>query len=347
MVVGIIGATSQVGFSVALYLNKLHPVEVYCFVRSDYSKEVFELFELPVFIMDFNKNDVCVKLRECDIVIDFSYPSVDLFKIRDTLTNNISSIVSLMSPKSHYIYASSIMAFGNSDKGLLSNHFVPKSTYAMTKRFAEKQVLKIASSNDVYGVIFRLGQVHGFLQSISAMMSNDISNFDVIRVNGCKEDSVNIIFINSICESIFQYVNTRKKRHNYLIVSNPHWTLGELYEYYFNRNLNECYVDYKSSRVKKLNFNFIYTIVMKYRFIFENYILIHFPIMNLKQKGFFRVRNLVTKSNVRVNDCFHSHLLGQIKYNYLPCSSKDLTEVLRVEKLMESYYIETLRNFRK
>ena len=347
MVVGIIGATSQVGFSVALYLSKLHPVEVYCFVRSDYSKEVFGLFELPVFIIDFNKSEVCSKLRECDIVIDFSYPSVDLFKIRDNLKNNISSVVSLMNPQSHYIYASSIMAFGNSDKGLLSNHIIPKSTYAMTKRFAEKQVLKICSQYDVYGVIFRLGQVHGFLQSISAMMSNDISNFDVIRVNGCREDSVNIIFINSICESILQYVNTRIKRQKYLIVSNPHWTLGELYEYYFNRNLNECYVDYRVSSVNKLNFGFIYRIVLKHRYIFENYILTYLPIMNLRQKGFFRVRNLNTKFQMKVNDCFHSHLLGKIKYNYLPCSSKDLTEALRVEKLMESYYIETLRNFRK
>ena len=68
--IGIIGASGQVGSSVAFFLQSEWKAEVTCFIRSNYSRIFFDLLQIPVEHIDLsNKEELREKLSKCDMIL--------------------------------------------------------------------------------------------------------------------------------------------------------------------------------------------------------------------------------------------------------------------------------------
>src|SRR5580658_10439840 len=97
MRIGVIGASSQVGCSVAYFLHRHSELEVKCFIRSPRSRIYFDLLGIPVESIDLpDRAALAVALRDCDVVLDFTYPTGQLFSIKRQLRENTEQIISVM-----------------------------------------------------------------------------------------------------------------------------------------------------------------------------------------------------------------------------------------------------------
>ena len=236
MKIALIGGSSQVGFSLALYLRTYHSeISIISFVRSKYSYRFMNNIGFECEIINFEEDSGDL-FKGFDLVLDFTYPSGQIFEIKSKINNNISFVINNMDKGALYIYMSSIMAFGTAtDEIDIKNKIVPRSSYAYLKRLAEKRVSDMSKKHGVIGVSFRLGQVHGFLQSVTNQMLNDIAVHDKIRVRGNNNDLTNTVFIDTICKSIFEVFKLSKYdkvKEVYTVVSTPQWSLDDLYYYY-------------------------------------------------------------------------------------------------------------------
>src|SRR6185437_438139 len=164
--IGILGASSQVGSSVALYLKKFPGVRVICFIRSDYSKIFFELFGI-----EYRKLEDTVSpadFEPLDVILDFRYPAVQMHQILNRSREDIRKTLAAMRPGTTYFYMSSIMAYGMPDeKKWIAHYRFPRSSYAYIKRALEKFTVREGRKKGIRIYNYRLGQVHGFLQSVN------------------------------------------------------------------------------------------------------------------------------------------------------------------------------------
>src|SRR4029077_18703572 len=106
--------------------------------------------------------------KECSIVVDFTLPSGELYSIPKSIDTIMENIISGLSGDQKYIYMSSIMAYGMppAEKNIKS-YLIPRSSYAFIKRKAETRPLQLGRKYKIKTYNFRLGQVHGFLQSVN------------------------------------------------------------------------------------------------------------------------------------------------------------------------------------
>jgi len=97
MRIGIIGGSSQVGSSLALYFKHFSNTDVVCFVRSTYSTIFFELFDIAFDKIDFNDSEkLQQQFQGLDAVIDCSYPAVQLYDILPAIRRNLNAIITAM-----------------------------------------------------------------------------------------------------------------------------------------------------------------------------------------------------------------------------------------------------------
>ncbi len=297
--IGIIGASSQVGSSLAFYLKQYFDADVTCFIRSSYSRYFFDMLNIPVLQGKPGEAEYKTAFESFDIVIDSSYPSGQLADIPATIARNMEDTMSLMRPGSAFIHFSSIMAYGMPmDDKQLNNFSIPRTSYAYIKRFAEKKAMATGKKYriDVYN--FRLGQVHGFLQSVSGSFHSKLKNQQSITLDGLPEDKVNIIFIHSLAEAVLQC--NKLKPAIYTLVASPQWTLKELYEYYlqfFNLHVNLQFLPAAQASSRPFGFRSLISGAQQYRGLIENYVLLKSPRLATKLKGKYRIAELQKRLN--------------------------------------------------
>jgi len=349
MRIGIIGASSQVGASLALYFKHLYNVEAQCFIRSSYSNIFFRLFDIPVTSVNFdNKEELRKHLAGIDVVVDCTYPTGQLFEIPALICKTSESVISAMQRGSSYIYMSSIMAYGMpADQKMLQQYRVPRSSYAYIKRHAEKNIKKICSRYSIDLYLFRLGQVHGFLQSVSSSYRDKLKMNPVFNIDGKEQDVTNTVFISSICEAVAECAKKNQKPGLYTIVSEPQWTLLDLYGFYINQygissSLN--FVPYavigKQTGIKSRILSF----AKKQRPLIESYILMKNPALSVKLKGRYR-ESEIKRAESNVNIAYPDfNLLGPPAHPTVQGVSYDIEDVAAKEKEMEDYYNMIIEN---
>jgi nucleoside-diphosphate-sugar epimerase len=347
MKIAIVGGSSQVGFSLALYLKHYYKIELTAFVRSSYAKNIYDLCDIKCDFMDFSMKNEKNLLSEFDVVVDFTYPTGQIFEIKANIQKNIDFVISQMSRNSIYIYMSSIMAFGTSDVEFeIKNRIIPRTNYAFLKRLAEKNVKRISKKYGIKGVNFRLGQVHGFLQSVTFDYTDKFNRNNKIHVNGYKDDLTNTVFIDTICKSILEIYNQSELgslEEIYTLVSKPQWSLENLYRYY-----SVCYdfdfnIEYEKRINDKKRKNFLYPLLNKYRFFFENYILINNPRIAIVLKGVYRARNMKLSEISEQPENVKYHLLGTAPLETVPnVYSLSVQETLDRENVIKSIYINLI-----
>jgi nucleoside-diphosphate-sugar epimerase len=349
--IAILGASSQVGSSVALFLKKMPDIEVVGFIRSTYSSVFFELADIPFSYIDMTSpDDIREKLGAMDVVLDFGYPAGQLQDILVRSKDNIGKVLAAMKKGGAYFYMSSIMAYGMPDGETWIKHYrFPRTSYSYIKRKIERFTFTQGKHAGIRVYNFRLGQVHGFLQSVNGSFRKKIADTDTIVVDGSPNDPVNVIFIYSLCEAILQCVNGTRPPGLYTLVADPQWTLQELYEYYLEYYGLKADILYKprgKAKAPGLQQRLI-NLARPYRAILEAYFLIRFPSLAVRIKGGYRRSELLDQQNAAVPDYIDFNLLGRPAFNVLsgPVASK--SDMLRLEKEYEDYYNSLITQARK
>jgi nucleoside-diphosphate-sugar epimerase len=342
--IGILGASSQVGSSVALYLKNFPDVRVTGFIRSDYSKVYFDLFGIEYSRLD-DHDEAALKsaFAICDVLLDFRYPAAQMHEILARSKQDIGKTLSAMKAGSAYFYMSSIMAYGMPDSQKWIAHYrFPRTSYSYIKREVEKFTVRTGRRHGIHIYNFRLGQVHGFLQSVNATFRKKLADTNIALIDGDRNDPVNTIFIHPLCEAI---VNCAKGVHPpglYTLVSEPQWTLFDLYDYY-NReycNGSVTLVFRPAARQKRTVLQRLIGMAKPYRPLLETYLLMKLPSLAVSMKGRFR-RNELTGQFDRVYDGMEYidyNLLGISPFQRIPDLTSAPDAIRKREKDMEGYY---------
>lgn len=351
MKIGILGASSQVGSSLAFYFKKMTNIEPICFVRSTYSIPFFKMAEIEYKLISHANEWTNELFQHLDILIDCTYPAGQLYEINDQIKHQLKSIFPLLPKNTLFIYMSTIMAFGMPDGHKRVTHFyIPRTTYAYFKRRAEKLVHQLSYKYHIRGYNFRLGQVHGFLQSVNASYREKMSFAQDIVLDGNSNDSVNIIFISTLAEAILLTFKNSIKPGTYSLVEYPQWALQELYLYYikyysFENNLEFINQSNTLPSPEKTKFSII-NLIKQFRSIIEIFFLIKSKYTYMKIKGKYRVLNSKQSSpNYLPKKYFTDfHLVGENPGPFIPGSVNDYGNVFDKEKKLESLYEQCIES---
>jgi nucleoside-diphosphate-sugar epimerase len=350
MTIGILGASSQVGSSVALYLKKFPDVRVICFIRSDYSKIFFELFGIEYQRLEENKETALkTALESLDVILDFRYPAVQMHQILNRSKQDIGNTLAAMRPGATYVYMSSIMAYGMPDnKKWIAHYRFPRSSYSYIKRELEIFTVKQGRKRGIRIYNFRLGQVHGFLQSVNASFRKKLGETNVALIDGKKDDLVNTIFIYPLCEAIVSCAKGVHPPGLYTLVSEPQWTLFDLYDYY-NReycNGSVCLEFHPAAegRPGRSLLQRMIDIARPYRALVETYLLMKLPSLAVSMKGQFRQAQLGGGEErvYRNLEYIDFNLLGTPPLKRIEGLTTDPGTILKMEKEMEDHYQEII-----
>ncbi|HTL07866.1 MAG TPA: NAD(P)-dependent oxidoreductase [Chitinophagaceae bacterium] len=349
MRIGIIGGSSQVGASLALYFKMYTEHEVVAFVRSSYSRVFFDLCQLETQAINLGNNaSLSESLASLDLIIDCSYPAGQLHSILPSIRKNVQAVLAAMPAKAVFVYMSSIMAYGMPDGQVKIAHYrLPRTAYAFIKRRAESYIEQVSRKFNKTAYSFRLGQVHGFLQSVNESFKEKLAAHSTAYITGSPDDLTNTIFISSLGDAILKCGNRELSPGVYTLVSQPQWTLKELYGYYLSMyNIDTDLVFMPISKNVKRKSLFpagLMAFLKKHRPLLETYILMQLPKMAVKFKGRFRQSEVYRVVNERADQpSIDFNLLGKPGLQTVTGISSDVQEVTRYEKEMELFYTASL-----
>lgn len=343
----IYGASSQVGSSVALFLSRKKLASCTCLIRNANSSIFFEINEIPFHITTkLSGEELRGLVQSHDAVLDFTYPSGQANTILSAIKENMRHIIKQMNAKQPYFHMSSIMAYGFPDGNKNLKHYhIPRTSYGYIKRNAELAAKKLGAKYNVPIYNFRLGQVHGFLQSVNASYRSKLCSNANIYLDGKANDSVNIIFIHSLSYAILDCIGYKYQPGLYTLVNEPQWSLQELYEYYTNTYKIDSNIIYQPQLIARKTNNIkqsILGLTKKYRQILETYVLFKLPFLYKRVKGKFRQVNVGKMQNQI--DYTDFHILGKPSSAIIPTKFSNLNEVTRIEKEMEKLYASAIEN---
>jgi nucleoside-diphosphate-sugar epimerase len=343
--IGLLGGSSQVGASVAFFLNEIPDVKVTCFIRSTYSEVFFRLLGIECDLIDLlDESLLREKIGQFDVILDFAYPTGQLHEILHRSKENTGRILHAMKKDGAYFYMSSIMAYGMPDQETWIRHYrLPRNPYSYIKRSIEKYAFSRGKKEGIKIFNFRLGQVHGFLQSVNGSFRKKLSETNIAMLNGNPEDPVNIIFISQLCEAILQCARGVNPPGLYTLVSNPQWSLRQLYEYYIKYYDLQTHLLFRPEEKKKAGksiFQKGIDLAKPYRPILETYILMRMPSLATGIKGRFRQSELLQHSNAPGQELGYIdfNLLGSPPFEMISGLTSDPDEIMKIEKDRELHY---------
>ena len=343
--IGIIGASSQVGASVALFLQKEKSVSVTCYVRSSYSEVFFELQGIDCRQIDLRDDaGLREKIGSMDVILDFGYPAGQLHEILGRSKDNIGQLLRVMKKGSAYFYMSSIMAYGMPENEKWIGHYrIPRTSYAYIKRSIEKFTIREGKKQGIRVYNFRLGQVHGFLQSVNGSFRKKLSDSVVAKIDGRPDDPANIIFIHPLCEAIMECAAGKHPPGLYTLVASPQWTLQELYDYYVRYYKLPVRLVFCPAATKKKKKGFLQMgidLAKPYRSLLETYVLMRFPSLAVRLKGGFRQSQLSQQQGSSLDglEYIDFNLLGTPPFRMIAGLTTAPEKVFGIEKECEEHY---------
>jgi nucleoside-diphosphate-sugar epimerase len=300
--IGIIGASGQVGTEVCLFLRTypdIHPVGI---VRAPISGALLRRLGIEVRCGTLGSPAQCSEmLGDCDLVADFSVSSGTAREIKAHYLNNISKAVEFSRPNARYLFISSINAFGmNSRFNRAKHYWIPRSVYAHTKRYGERQAAHLGRKYGKETFVFRLGHVHGLLQRVSEETA------ELVRENFWRFEYPDTpsytIFCHSIAEAMVHLAGGRASPGTYTLISEPPWSWKEVLEYYLE-DQSKISVTLKpvprpgflSGFIKNIKGRAV-KLLQEHRETLRANVLVHFPDLDKKSAAYLytmRARNQV------------------------------------------------------
>lgn len=224
--VAILGANGQVGAELCLYLKVMGFCEPIAVTRSPNSNAFLLRAGIECRSGDLTSPKVVAKLlTDCDLIFDLAFPNGrNLSETKRMLRAREMSILSAARPSKGFVLASTTSVYRSSD----SQPFF--RTYRSMKLFVERLSQSLGAKYHVPVYVFRLGQVHGALQSCSDTLKRGIlTNTGAIHV---PNQPSNAIFVGSIAEALREVLFRDIKPGVYTVISQPAWSFSELVEWY-------------------------------------------------------------------------------------------------------------------
>lgn len=274
------GANGQVGIELCLFLNLYEDLNVIGICRSELSAIVLKKFGIKYRVGDISVlENAKTLLSDADVIVDLVIADGSINETNNISKNQIYNAISSSKNNAKYVYMSSQMVFGmNNEYKKLKYHIIPKTIYAVKKRFAEKMVINFGKKFKRNTYIIRLGQVHGILQSVSINMIKVFTNenliFKVPKTNSYT------IFCYSISEAIYNIAIDKEKPGIYTGVSFPEWSWRELFQYFSKEELKII----EEKIYKKNIFENVFENILGYA---KNYLINHKEIIQANYLKYF------------------------------------------------------------
>lgn len=224
--VAILGANGQVGAELCLYLKVMGFCEPIAVTRSPNSNAFLSRAGIECRSGDLTSPLVVAKLLNgCDLIFDLAFPNGrNLGETKRMLRARVMSIFSVARPSKGFVLASTTSVYRSSGSPPFFR------TYRAMKLFVERLSQSLGVRHGVPVYVFRLGQVHGALQSCSDSLRRGIlTNTGAIHV---PNQPSNAIFVGSIAEAIREVLFKQIDPSIYTVISQPAWSFSELVEWY-------------------------------------------------------------------------------------------------------------------
>ena len=278
------GANGQVGIELCLFLNLYEDLNVIGICRSELSAIVLKKFGIKYRVGDISVlENAKTLLSDADVIVDLVIADGSINETNKISKNQIYNSIASSKTNAKYVYMSSQMVFGmNNENKKLKYHIIPKTIYAVKKRFAEKMVLNFGKKFIRNTYIIRLGQVHGILQSVSISMNKVFTNEDFI-FKVPKTNSYTI-FCYSISEAIYNIANDKEKPGIYTGVSFPEWSWKEIFQYFSKEELRIVEEKIYKKNTFKYILNFIKIFLNNHKELIQANYLKYFPKLEKRLK---------------------------------------------------------------
>lgn len=344
-VIAIIGANGKVGTEVCLFLSQMKGVKVKPVSRTELGSSFLRRCGIECWHGSLESiSDAERLLSDCDLVADFSLVKGKAFEIRKAISVITENAIRYSPRKAHYVYISTIMAFGMSARDdTFRKRSLSGSVYGATKRYGERLARKLGKKMGKEVYILRLGQVHGELQEISRNILSGLKD----EVTYIPSDPSWTVFAFSIAEAIVNIANGKERPGLYTMVSVPPWDWKDVHMFYCQqKNINPTIVYEKPFEQQKwhkeikrrLHQWIISTLIRRlnpYRETITGYLLYIIPKVELKASALYSLSNANSQiSKFRSNEKYRPY--GQTYRGYVPgkrLSSLSDSRITMVEPL--------------
>ena len=346
--IAIVGASSQVGSSVALYLHALEKAHVIAFSRSRWPAVFYELLGIEHRVLPDDVSTLRSEFGEVDGVVDFSYPHSEFWENRKILQQHLMGVVRAVRKGTPFISMSTQNAYGFTEADIFVRHRRVSwaSPYCSLKRYGEQLVNRLGSECSVPTFNLRLGQVHGFLQRVSKQYSERIAAGSKLQVIGDASDRVNTLFVEDIGEVVLQIVTGKVNPATYSVLSQPQWSQEELYCYYQTWIGNTCpieFIGHSSTTSWVRHVGHAIRWAERHRGFVDVAILQRWPWLAAKAKGIHRVRSF-RGLQCRTDNAAERNVLGTPPLPILGSPNGRPHQVMEREQTMQVIWGRAIRN---
>jgi len=220
--IAILGANGQVGTELCLYLKVMGFCDLIAIARSSNSTAFLSRAGIDCRSGDLANPEIAAKLlNDCDLIVDLALPNgKNLRETKRIVGARLTSIFLAARPSKGFVLASTTTVYRYS----ASLPFF--RAYRSMKLFSEHVSQSLGAKRGVPVYVFRLGQVHGALQSCSDLLRRELlSSTGPIHV---PDQPSNSIFVFSIAEAIQAILFERTTPSIYTLISNPAWSFADL-----------------------------------------------------------------------------------------------------------------------
>ena len=262
----LLGATGQIGKELSLYLMETKNIDLVCHARTRVSAIFLINLKINCIICDFKDEELKKEIKTADLIFDLVAPSSgNLDETKKFYKDRLDYLMENMPPKTKFVFASSMNAFGLSIKNNeLKNYMIPASIYAANKRFAEGIVINEAKKRNIDSYVVRFPDVHGKFQRVSGYIKGLISNNYIFEI---PKTPAWIVFISTIHEMLISIIENNEKPGRYTLVNDEiYWP--DLLEY-FGKKINKK-VKYRILRNDNENYfqklsKYMYSLILSRR----------------------------------------------------------------------------------
>lgn len=290
--IGIIGATGSIGTELCVTLRQFEGVRVIAICRSKLGSALLKRcgVEVRVGVIE-DQQQAKQLLADCDTVVDLSLPRGTAYEFRKASQSIIENAITFSPAGARFIYASTYMAYGMREPQdrVFRNYLFSRNVYGTNKRWAEKNVRRVASRAAVSAYVLRFGQVHGEIQSCTQRLSagGAVPHTPYIVPAGPS----NTVFVFTLAEAIVNIAQGLEAPGTYTLVSVPQWTWKEVVEHACSSrgafpNAIEVPVGPPHRwQVANSIRQFFVRAVLWNRDVLAGYILVHFPAIEMRAKA--------------------------------------------------------------
>ena len=220
--VAVLGANGQVGTELCLYLKAMDFCEPIAVTRSPNSTALLSRANIRCRSGDLtNRRLAATLLADCDLIVDLALPVAgNLRATKRLLKDRAVSIFSVAHPAKGFVLASTTSVYR------FSPHLPFFRAYRSMKLFAERVSRSLGTDHGVPVFVFRLGQVHGELQSCSQSLRRALSATS--RSIHVPAQRSNAVFVYSIADAIRVLLFEPPAPGTYDLVLDPAWTFEDL-----------------------------------------------------------------------------------------------------------------------